>query len=84
MESKLNRQQKAMTSLAKPKYKTSLPEKQNTWSNLLNKKSASSYSATIDINGKPKRHSPMTDTCVKSMNIHFFMKLFNTIDYDQC
>lgn len=39
MESKLSRQQNAMKSLAKPKHKT-LSEKKNTWSNLLNKKSA--------------------------------------------
>ncbi|KAL5244688.1 hypothetical protein ACI65C_012098 [Semiaphis heraclei] len=39
MESKACRQKNAMISLSKPKYKTSLPEKQNTWGNLLNKKS---------------------------------------------
>lgn len=40
MESKLCRQQNVMTSLAKPKCKTSLLGKQNTWGNLLNKKSS--------------------------------------------
>lgn len=38
MESKLCRQRNAMISLAKPKNKIGFPEKQNTWSNLLNKK----------------------------------------------
>lgn len=69
MESKLNQQQKAMTSLAKPKYKTSLTEKPNTWSNLLNKKSAGSSTDTKAFRTKPKKNTPITETCNKSMII---------------
>lgn len=68
MESRLNQQQKAMTSLAKPKYKISLPEKQNTWSNLLNKKSAGSSTDTKTFRTKLKKNAPIIETCSKSMN----------------
>lgn len=79
MESRLNQQQKAMNSLAKPKYKNSLPEKQNTWSNLLNKKSASSNTDTKAFKTKLKKNAPITETCSKSMNINLWIKIMEQI-----
>lgn len=64
MESKLCRQQNAMVSLAKPKYKISMPDKQNTWSNLLNKKPA-----TTDTTVKPYKKSSSNNKTSKSKNM---------------
>lgn len=74
MESKLCRQQNAMTSLAKPKHKIVLPEKQNTWSNLLNKKTTSTNTA-VAFNKKSKRNSLISENNPKSMNINYFMEM---------
>lgn len=75
MESKFNQQQNIMISLAKPKYKTSLPENQNTWGNLLNKKSTSTNTA-IDLKKKPKEKSIKSDKLIKSKNLNVLKKIF--------
>ncbi|XP_050052941.1 uveal autoantigen with coiled-coil domains and ankyrin repeats protein-like isoform X2 [Aphis gossypii] len=66
MESKLCRQKNAMISLSKPKYKTSLPEKQNTWGNLLNKKSVGTNTA-ITTKNKAKQCSSIPEMNTKTM-----------------
>ncbi|CAI6349374.1 unnamed protein product [Macrosiphum euphorbiae] len=66
MESKSCRQKNAMISLSKPKYKTSLPEKQNTWGNLLNKKSVGTNTA-ITSKIKPKKYSSIPEMNTKTM-----------------
>ncbi|XP_060838606.1 uveal autoantigen with coiled-coil domains and ankyrin repeats protein-like isoform X1 [Rhopalosiphum padi] len=66
MESKSCRQKNAMISLSKPKYKTSLPEKQNTWGNLLNKKSVGTNTA-ISTKNKTKKYSSIPEMNTKSM-----------------
>lgn len=71
MESRLNQSQKAMTSLVKSKYKISFPEKQNTWSNLLNKKSAGSITDTKALRTKLKKNAPIIETCSKSMKTEY-------------
>jgi hypothetical protein len=74
MESKLCRQQNTMNSLAKPKHKTVLPEKQNTWSNLLNKKTNTSNTA-IAFNKKSKKNSLISENNPKSMNFNSFIDI---------
>lgn len=75
MESKLNQQQNTMIPLVKPKYKTSLPENQNTWGNLLNKKSTSINTA-INLKKKPKENSKKVDKIIKSKNLSVSIKKF--------
>lgn len=75
MESKFNQQQNTIISLAKSKYKTSLPEKQNTWGNLLNKKSSSNNTA-INLKKKPKENSKKLDKIIKSKNLNVLIKTF--------
>lgn len=72
MESKSCRQKNAMISLSKPKYKTSLPEKPNTWGNLLNKKSVGT-NTVITSKVKPKKYSSISEINTKSMNILIFL-----------
>lgn len=67
MESKLSRQQNAMKSLAKPKH-TTLSEKKNTWSNLLNKKSASTNTKIAPKN-KSKIVSAVAERDTKSIQL---------------
>lgn len=67
MESKLCRQKNFMISLSKPKYKTSLPQKQNTWSTLLNKKSVGTNTAIASKNNPQKCSILKNDT--KSMKL---------------
>lgn len=64
-----------MVPLAKPKYKTSLPENQNTWGNLLNKKSTSVNTA-INLKKKPKENSTKPDKIIKSKNLNVLIKHF--------
>lgn len=66
MESKSRRQKNAMISLSKPKYKTSLQDKQNTWGNLLNKKSVGT-NTTITSKNKHKKYSSIPDMNTKTM-----------------
>lgn len=75
MESKLYRQQNAMISLSKPKYKTALPEKKNTWSNVLTKKSTSTNTA-IAFNKNSKKDALISQNYPKSMNFNCFLKIF--------
>lgn len=75
MESKLNQQQNTMIPLVKPKYKISLPENQNTWGNLLNKKSTSINTA-INLKKKPKENSKKVDKIIKSKNLSVSIKTF--------
>lgn len=72
MESKLHRQKNAMVSLTKPKYKTSIPEKPNTWGNILSKKSTSS-NATISSKKKLKPNSQVPEKTVNSKYTHVLM-----------
>lgn len=74
MESKACRQKNAMISLSKPKYKISLPEKQNTWGNLLNKKSVGTNTSMTTKN-KAKQYSSIPEMNTKSMNISIFIKI---------
>lgn len=74
MESKLCQPQHAKNSLTKPKNKTALPEKQNTWSNLLHKKSASTNTA-MAFNKKSKKNSLVSENNPKSMNFNSFIKI---------
>jgi len=71
MESKACRQKNAMISLSKPKYKTTLPEKQNTWGNLLNKKSVGT-NTVIASKTKTKKYSSIPEMNTKSMNFCIF------------
>lgn len=80
MESKLNRQKNFMVSLSKPKHKNVEPEKQNTWSNLLNKKSASTNTVIVS-KKKPKQSSPISEI-TKSMNINLIVNNFKLIFID--
>lgn len=73
MESKACRQKNAMISLSKPKYKTSLPEKQNTWGNLLNKKSVGT-NTVIASKIKTKKYSSIPEMNTKSMDTCIFYK----------
>ncbi|XP_025202636.1 uncharacterized protein LOC112599779 isoform X2 [Melanaphis sacchari] len=66
MESKSCRQKNAMISLSKPKYKTSLPEKHNTWGNLLNKKSVGT-NTVITTKNKAKNLSITPKMNIKTM-----------------
>jgi len=72
--SKACRQKNVMISLSKPKYKKSLPEKQNTWGNLLNKKSVGT-NTVIPSKLKPKKCSSIPEANTKSMNISIFIKI---------
>lgn len=71
MESKSCQQKNAMISLARTKHKTLLPEKKNTWSNLLNKNSISTNSVIIS-KKKPKQSSPIPERVTSSMFLIFF------------
>lgn len=73
MESKSSRQKNAMISLSRTKHKTSLTEKQNTWSNLLNKKSTSTNSIIVS-KRKPNQSSPISEKITNSMFTNFFYK----------
>ncbi|XP_022159990.1 uncharacterized protein LOC111026252 isoform X2 [Myzus persicae] len=64
--SKACRQKNVMISLSKPKYKTSLPEKQSTWGNLLNKKNVGT-NTVIASKIKPKKYSSIPETNSKTM-----------------
>ncbi|XP_050432088.1 TNF receptor-associated factor family protein DDB_G0272098-like [Adelges cooleyi] len=89
MESKLCRQQSVMNSLAQPKYRNSLLEKNNTWSNLLNKKSVSTNTATTN-NTKQKTNSAQScakksksvqceSPCIKESQSTTTLSVFNPI-----
>ncbi|XP_025414153.1 lamin-like protein isoform X2 [Sipha flava] len=80
MESKLCRQQNTMNSLAKPKHKTVLPEKQNTWSNLLNKKTNTSNTA-IAFNKKSKKNSLISENNPKTISQSVQCDLSNIKQY---
>lgn len=70
MESKLCQQRNA-TSFPKSKHKTSLPEKPNTWSNLLSKKSTST-NTVIASKKRPKQSSSTSKGFANSMFIYDF------------
>lgn len=79
MESKLCQQKSATTYLVKPKQKISLSEKQNTWSNLLNKKSTSTNIVTEPKN-KSRKHSSIYNKNNKSMKVNILMKIIYLLD----
>jgi len=68
MESKLNRQKNLTISLKKSKHTNIIPQKQNTWSNILNKKSICTNAAIA-----PKEKSiqnSITKSIIKCMDIN--------------
>lgn len=69
MESKLHRQKNAMVSLPKPQHKISIPEKPNTWGNILSKKPTSSVT-TISSKKKLKQNSQFPENSTNSKYTH--------------
>lgn len=78
MESKLSQQKNVMTSKIKPKSKISSSEKQNTWSNLLNKKSTST-NTVLESKNKSKKHSPIFNKNNKSMYVNILIKMIYSL-----
>lgn len=78
MESKLSQQKNVMTSKIKPKPKISSSEKQNTWSNLLNKKSTST-NTVLESKNKFKKHSAIFNKNNKSMYVNILIKMIYSL-----
>lgn len=72
MASKTNQQQNAMVSLAKSRNMISLPEKKDTWGNLLNKK-CTNTNTVISLKKKPLKNLSNSDRVTKSKQFNVLL-----------